>query len=113
MIYNPILLGIFSTILVIIYSYYRQWNANKELSINEKKPYTFDYLVPGIVGLIVWFFVAAYNDITDIKNVELSEQITTNSISSQSGGKSASYHLIGKNTIRLPATDVFIDIAKF
>lgn len=47
------------------------------------------------------------------KNIESINNSSIHTISTGMANKLNPYHLIGKNKIRLPPTDVFIDIAKF
>ena len=77
-----------------------------------------------MVGSIVWF--VAYNYFDKVEGIEFGNYkkeisvgrmytLTDNGAKIESDGSnnSRSYHLIGTNNIKLPPTDVFIDLAKF
>jgi hypothetical protein len=76
-------------------------------------------MTPIIVGLLA--FVIAYNFFG--KTVEVVQEIIPNAALECSNAinnkkvtdmiDSATFHLVGKNAIRLPQTDVFIDLARF
>lgn len=123
---NPIVLGIVATVLTYIYFH---WKAEQEHKKNpEAKRKRPNFLIPGIAGLITWFLASSYFDQQNPKLIEQSAGYqdphtavhppTPNSnanevMDSAMSSASNSYHLIGKNKVRLPPTDVFIDIAKF
>ena len=128
---NPIVLGIIATIITYAYLYWDNLEKQKKKPKVNIEPVSM--MTPVIVGLLV--FVIAYNLLgKSVQNVP--SQIVENSafISQQQDVNakmqcnkfientkpksldmldSATYHLVGKNAIRLPQTDVFIDLAKF
>jgi hypothetical protein len=135
---NPLLLGVVAGVVTYVFLYYRAQNNNKDKDDIEKE--SISILTPGLIGLFVWFISASYFDslpdnssIIDINSVQgkaiankafdgnmkggsynLSTYSGTvrNSMSDLSINNT-SYHLIGKNKIRVPAPDIFIDVAKF
>ena len=134
---NPIILAIIAGILTYAY----MWWDNKQKK--EKNPKAvieeIDYVPPAMVALLTLFI--AYNLFgntnslsTGITNANVEQVIEQTKPTLQGGSNliegnphvqtrfsdkmadsfdSHTYHLLGKNTIKLPQTDVFIDIAKF
>lgn len=135
---NPIVLGILAGVLTYLYFY---WDAKKKkeraLEMNQEiKEQPVSLITPALVAVIVWFTAASYFDQDDQDDTNKSESSNNSSKSetkseakNKSGGSSSSttskksqnfsikdtgsYHYIGKNKVRLPPTDVFLDIAKF
>ena len=125
---NPIVLAIIATALTYAYMY---WDNKKKQEENPKANIEeVTYTTPIIVGLLTLFITQSYftintNNTTDAVGKVIEEtakpQLTGGSINllNQNVPKmtdtfnSETYHLVGKNTIRLPQTDVFIDLAKF
>lgn len=131
---NPIILAIIATVITYLYMY---WENQKKKDENPKvdiEPVS--YITPAIVGLLTLFIT--YNflstsepDASVTAVLEQSKEIqpSVNLLGGGSGSGiinksriserltdsfgSNTFHLIGKNAIRLPPTDVFIDIAKF
>lgn len=134
---NPIILGILGATLTYLYIYWQNEKKHKKNSKAKKKPVSF--ITPGVVGVFIWFISSNLNiyggdkKAAQIKpkaqifnrdtNCKLEYNITNkrpefylnpnNQVSSEGSFGSKSYHLISKNNIRLPSTDVFIDLAKF
>ncbi len=121
---NPIILGILAAVITYLYFYWTQEKKYKKDPKIKRRPISI--LTPGAVGLVVWFLASSYFDrnititASNIENIEGSELPKTVSpgaknykIVSDSSIGSRSYHLIGKNKVRLPPTDVFIDVARF
>lgn len=128
---NPILLGILASVLTYLYFW---WQEKKRREENPEEEITYQpisIITPLAVGVIIWFASATYFDMTgsnnDSNKVANVDSVTGSSLSDSStvsvndkqkmitkspmvGG---SYHFVGKNKIRLPPTDVFLDIAKF
>ena len=134
---NPIILAILAAALTYAYLY---WDNMKKKEANPKadiKPV--DYTTPAIVGLVSLFIgysMFGFNN-SKVKPDEVGEVLQNSnkpsnleeSAANLMGGVSKlgtnfsdkladsfdsnTYHLIGKNAIRLPNTDVFIDLAKF
>ena len=125
---NPIVLGLLATVLTYIYFH---WKAEQERKKNpdakRKRP---NFLIPGISGVVVWFLASSYFEQANPKLIEQSagykdphtafappspieNSVANKVVDSAVSTTSHSYHYIGKNKVRLPPTDVFIDIAKF
>lgn len=115
---NPLVLAIVATLLTYYYLY---WSAQEEHKKYPKaKIEQVGIMTPIIVGLIV--FVIAYNlfgetevampQVNDVAQEQCNKFIN-NRMKLTDGLDSVTYHLVGKNAIRLPQTDVFIDLAKF
>jgi len=103
---NPIVIGILVAALTYAYMY---WDAQKKHKKNpkaKKKPVNF--ITPAAIGLIVWFITSTYFDSIKVESRDFK-------LVNDAGQTfdSASYHLVGRGNIRLPPTDVFIDLAKF
>lgn len=116
---SPIIIGIVATILMYLYQWWKVEEEHKNNPTLEKKK--INYIVPCVVGVIAWFLSGCYYDSRgmSIYSDSSSELVAksnagtqTSSIIPKSAG-SESYHLIGKKSVRLPSTDVFIDLAKF
>ena len=126
---NPIVLAIIAMALTYAYMYYenkKKQEENPKANIEEVT-----YTTPIIVGLLTLFITQSFftiNTNTSIptdtvgKIMEDSKpQLTGGSVNilNQPVSKmtdtfnSETYHLVDKNVIRLPQTDVFIDLAKF
>ena len=121
---NPIILGILFAAIAYLFLYWQEDRKKKENKEYEKKP--INILIPGIIGILVWFLSSYYfeknnipnscNDTQPIYSAEkpnLISQPTYKLVRSEESIGSRSYHLVGKNKVRLPPTDVFIDVAKF
>ena len=115
---NPIIISIIVAALTYLYLY---WENEKK---NEKNPKKVKLTTPILVGVFTWFLASSYMNykstatppqstggatLIDNKSMISVPQQPTVSDSFDS----RTYHLIGRNNIRLPNTDVFIDIAKF
>jgi hypothetical protein len=119
---NPLIIGLIAATITYLYLY---WEADKKHKKNPKsKKIPVSLITPGIVGVIVWFIASTYltskpksSSMTSHQNFRSKPSIVhnyklVNSVSDGSSG-SGSYHLIGKNNVKLPPTDVFIDLARF
>lgn len=108
---NPIIIGLIAGILTYLYLYWNEEQRYKSvLRRSKKKPVSI--LTPGLVAIISWFVASSYLD------HKSSSTLVTNSI--QKSNKMVSVdsvsdglHKIQTNNIRLPQSDVFIDLAKF
>jgi len=126
---NPIIIAIIAGGLTYLYMW---WQNKKRQENNPRAPNEeIDYTPPVLVGLFALFiaynfFGFSENDsevIEQTKNIEGGDGIkliegkpsmhTRFSDKMADSFDSNTYHLIGKNMIKLPQTDVFIDIAKF
>ena len=126
-----------SGILTYIYIYWNNESKHKKNPKSKKK--SVNLITPCAVALIMWFISSNYldnnetpqilkggglleipknlkDDILDNNKINLLnekmvnvEAINTEGINTE-GVNTESYHLIGKNNIRLPQTDVFIDL---
>ena len=108
---NPIFLAIIAGVLAYLYLYYENMQ-------NKDKTKTVDYKYPLIIAAITFAISYGIFGFNSSKAPELIPEI----IESQKGGftdnvtdsfGSNTYRLIGKNNIKLPQTDVFIDLAHF
>ena len=135
---NPIVLAILAAALTYAYLYWDNMKKKEENPKADIKPV--EYTTPAIVGLISLFIGYSLFGFSNgkkmdevgevIENSKPEMDITgTNGNANLMGGHkhlntnfsdkladsfdSNTYHLIGKNAIRLPNTDVFIDLAKF
>lgn len=124
---NPILLTIIAVALTYLYLYWDMRNKQ------ERNPNTYieppGFMIPAGIGLVT--FLITYklfglswfktNDVSktvesvNTKPVQNAGNINNNNLSEKltEGFDSNTYHMVRKNTIRLPKTDVFIDLAKF
>lgn len=128
---NPIVIGVFVATSTYLYMWYSE---NKRMVKNPKtKKKPVNVITPLVIGVITWFIASSYlknQDSTQVSATPIKTQVPTlaggmngklkhhivtakGSIHSDGTLGSASYHVIGKNNIRLPPTDVFIDLAKF
>jgi len=111
---NPVVLGVLAAVLVYLYIW---WDNNEKAKKNPNiKKEEVGFIVPGILGFLVWFL--AYNYYSGSQS-----QIGTTVQTSNVGGAELiggaadsfdkSFHLVGKNNIKLPHNDVFLDVARF
>jgi len=127
---NPIVVGILAAVLTYLYIW---WEEKKRREKNPKsKERPINVITPAVVGAIGWFVASNYfsndtpnmvvADVTKDAQKALPQIVGGNKpvIVNQDGGidsdgslGSASYHIISKKNVRLPPTDVFIDLAKF
>jgi hypothetical protein len=130
---NPLVIGILAMSVTLLYVW---WEEKKRREKNPKaKKRSINFISPVVVGGIAWFIASNYidNSTNTIQNPEV-ELVKNNaqkalpqimggtksfvvqnqgSIASEGSLGSASYHIISKRNVRLPPTDVFIDLAKF
>lgn len=135
---NPIILAIIAGVLTYAYMW---WDNKQKKEKNPKAEIEeIDYIPPALVALLTLFItynLFGFNNTPDITNTNVEQVIEQSKPTLQGGTKliegnvqniplqtrfsdkladsfdSNTYHLLGKNTIKLPQTDVFIDIAKF
>ncbi|AYV82014.1 MAG: hypothetical protein Homavirus2_18 [Homavirus sp.] len=130
---NPVVLGILSATFIYLYMY---WDAERKYKEDKSiKRKQVNILIPAAIGVIIWFLASTYFDkehnntdsmiinLSSDKNpIELSdthhkyklvESNKDSSLCNRDEFCNKSYHIIGKNKVRLPPTDVFIDVAKF
>ena len=110
---NPIILAILMAIVTYAYMY---WENMKKKEKNPKADIEpVEYTTPAIVGLLT--LVGAYvmfgssNSAPEKIEIECQPNEVTDKI--VESFDSNTFHLVGKNAIRLPQSDVFIDIARF
>lgn len=130
---NPIVLAIIAMALTYAYMY---WENKKKKEENPKANIEeVTYTTPIIVGILTLFITHSFftvnannvnpsadpvGKVIENSNMpKLTGGAASNDILNQSIPRmtdtfnSETYHLVGRNTIKLPQTDVFIDIAKF
>lgn len=135
---NPVILAIIAGVLTYAYMW---WDNKQKKEKNPKAVIEeIDYVLPAMVALLTLFItynLFGFNSSspTNITNSNVEQVIEQAKPTLQGGTKliegnnmplqtrfsdkladsfdSNTYHLLGKNTIKLPQTDVFIDIAKF
>ena len=107
---NPIILAALAGVSVYLYM---KWDADKKAKKDPSLPKKKVNCIPALaVAVIVWFLSSSYFESETeeckkkIQNMQPERFRLTNS-------NSASIHLIGKRNIRVPPTDVFIDLAPF
>ena len=111
---SPLLLGLIAAVGIYTYLY---WKMEKEYRNNPTiKRKSVNILTPGIVGIVVWFVASSYmcKDLPQIKNMPIyhSKNVVHGALDEIPSG-SVSYHLIKDNSIKMPNTDVFIELAPF
>lgn len=136
---NPIILAIIAASLTYLYMYWE--NKQKQEKNPKAEIEEVSYTTPAIVGILTLFITYSFfynqepnSEVTSV--IEQTKQPQLQPPLVQHGGAkllegglsvckskmserltdsfgSNTYHLVGKNAIRLPQTDVFIDIAKF
>ena len=120
---NPIILGIIAGALTYLYLW---WDADKKHKKNPtSKKQQASIITPAIIAVVVWFLASSYFDSgeetsdigVELPKNEMSEPVKSenrfNLADTSISSGSRTYHMIGKNKVRLPETDVFIDLAKF
>lgn len=113
---NPIVLGGAAFLAVYMYLYWQNEKENKDKTNNNPK--SVDLMIPFVAGLAIWFLAWMYmSNSTPVATVDplpikSSPQIKSGGIIEPSTLLDSAKP-IPKSSIRLPQTDVFIDIAKF
>ncbi len=112
---SPLLLGLIAAIGIYTYMY---WEKAKEYRNNPTiKRKRVNILMPGIIGIIVWFIASSYmcENLPQIKNIPMyhSKNIVRGALDEYPSGSILSYHLIKDNNIKMPNTDVFMELAPF
>jgi len=114
---NPIFIGILMSAATYGYLY---WTENKRQKANPKsKPKPVNLITPAVVGVISWFIASSLLDhgksdtIAATSVPAVSTKSPTKSPTSTVVGGASGLHKISKNNIRVPANDVFIDLAPF
>jgi hypothetical protein len=122
---NPIILALLAAAITYLYMWWENENKYKKNPKSSKE--SISLITPLIVGLIVLFITYNYFGLSNKEIISDKNQIAgvqiidANPIKNKMNMSdrftdtfdSKTYRLIGKNTIKLPQTDVFIDIAKF
>lgn len=117
---NPIVLAVLAAGITYGYLYWQNKKAQEE-NLSETVDQV-SFVGPLIVGLIV--FIIAYNifgPTTTVAEIPLPEPVDAKPLSITMNPvdritdtfDSNTYHIIDRGSIKLPHTDVFIDIAKF
>lgn len=117
---NPIVLAILAAALSYLYLYLDRKSKQEENPKAEIEPIS--YTIPLVVGLGT-LFVSYYffGKSVPTPEMEVNQQLqgenegnrfTDNGAGTDSFG-SNTFRLVGKNSIKLPQTDVFIDLAHF
>ena len=119
---NPIFIAIFAGIIAYLYMYYdnlKKQEANPKATIEP-----IGYTTPGIISLIVLFIsysIFGFNtsssdtivDTIQDGGININNNVPRFTEGATDSFGSNTYRLVGKNTIKLPQTDVFIDLAHF
>lgn len=113
---NPIVLGILTAVISYLYLHWKEEKKYRRQPFIQKK--SVNILIPGIIGAVVWLITSIYFD-NYSKTSNIEEKMKTTGppifklVKSEDSIGSRSFHLVGKNKVRIPPTDVFIDVAKF
>ena len=135
---NPIIISIIVMILVFLYLY---WDRERKYNQNpQEEKGSINYFILFIAGALTWFILSFFMNDSPSSNIDMkinepiikimpitktnllpntnkfnlngnNEIFLPNNMSID--GNNKIYHLIGKNNIKFPQPDVFIDIAKF
>lgn len=108
---NPIILAILAAILTYAYMYWDADNKHKKNPKAHKR--SLSLITPCVVGVVVWFLASNFFDQNASTTVFPCPTAPSKLRHSELSVDSQSYHLIGKNNVKLPPTDVFIDLAHF
>lgn len=123
---NPVIIGIVGATLALAYFYLQEQHnkSDDDKSKKERRIKTL-FIIPVAVGIIIWFLSSCYFDMS----YDVCAEITSpknNYVLRRDGGavvpllggdrsfkSPITTDIIGRNNIRLPSTDVFIDLARF
>lgn len=125
---NPLLLGIIGGIIAYGYMYWEEDRKHKKNPNIERKPV--NYIIPATIAVIIWFIASSYFESSSlnianlVKNetavkptikggVNLIQKPVNIELSSPILNPGVKYRIAGREPIKLPDTDVFIDIARF
>ena len=121
---NPIVLAILAAALSYLYLYLE--HKNKQVENPKAKIEPISYTIPAVIGLgtffVAYMFFGRNKDLSP--EAVVNEQMVGGNLMNQKfteGHASAAsdsfgsntFRLVGKNSIKLPQTDVFIDLAHF
>lgn len=113
---NPILLAMIAATITYLYLW---WKNKKDKEEGKTDVQEVPYMIPIAVGLITLFITYnLFGTTSPITTEPAKVTLLENNPTVAEGGMtdtfgSNTYHLVGKNNIKLPQTDVFIDIARF
>lgn len=106
---NPLIIALILGILTYIILYFWTRNKNNNVVNGEKKDYTFfNLLISILVFVLVWILIVWY-DSRPIQVHQIGMGDKNNSVELFD----KDVHLVGKNSLKIPVDDIFIDLAKF
>jgi hypothetical protein len=113
---NPVVIGLFIGISTYFYMHWE--NDNKFRKIQEKDPDAvkpqINLLMPFVIGAIGFLFMFIYLQNKSSSVIQQANQTAgSQTINLPKIIGSHGVHILHKNSIRMPDTDVFIDIVKF
>lgn len=103
---NPIIIG-----LVVAGATYGYMYWDNERKKDKKKQINF--MIPCVAGLIAWFLASSYFDYSSYQPTDSGLDTKQTAGYQLPKPDNCSYHFVGKNSVRLPPQDVFLDLAKF
>ena len=76
---NPIVVGLFASVITYIYLSWRASENNKKKKSKDKKKEEVNLLIPLVVGIIVWFVMYGYleyksGDVDTVRNTNINYQ---------------------------------------
>jgi len=116
---SPVSIAIVGTCLVLAYYYMTERGILRGKTKEDRERRTKIFLVyPAIVGILTWFLASCYLDYDVCEDIKIPQNnyVLKGDGVPIIGGKPfvpTSTEIMGRNNIRLPSTDVFIDLARF
>jgi len=107
---NPIFLGILAGIIAYLYMYWSKNKSIKDSSDNKEQEddnNAMIFVIPIMIGAVAWFASSMY---FSQNNMSLDNEQIVNNGTDIKGGEC---HTLLNNKVRLPESDVFIDIMPF
>lgn len=110
---NPIVLGLLSFIIIYGICYYRLNNKlkNSKKKKDRKKQIKLmdvNILIPGIVGILVWFGTSIYYENNNVSEPTIiNKKIVIDKIQKDN------LHYVKKGKVEIPKQEVFLDIPNF
>lgn len=121
---NPIVLGILAGGTTYLYFYWKNEELVEKNPNKTKKPV--NWTTPLIVGVIVWFlamcFLGQQTPVVSAVEAQPVEPLVVEKTlvggaerftATDGSVGTTSYHCIGRKNVKLPNTDVFIDLGRF
>ena len=114
---NPIVIGIITFAVVFMYL---KWDVDRKYQEDpQSEPQRVNVLIPGVAAALTWFLAASQMGINNLEGIRSAGVMVNPSVPYclqsmvQSPLDLSSVELLQRRNLRLPKTDVFIDLGNF